>query len=67
MRGTCYPIEFFYQELPKMGFDDIEISIIAPKSNNDPHPFVFARKEAGGFYQCVVGAVLMDGGRSPAS
>jgi hypothetical protein len=25
------------------------------------------RRQAGGFYQRVVGAVLMDGGRSPAS
>jgi ubiquinone/menaquinone biosynthesis C-methylase UbiE len=46
MGTTCYPIEFFYQELPKMGFADIEISILAPKSNNDPHPFVLARKKA---------------------
>jgi 2-polyprenyl-3-methyl-5-hydroxy-6-metoxy-1,4-benzoquinol methylase len=45
MRGLSYPIEFFYEELPKMGFDDIEINIFVTKSNNDPHPFVFARKK----------------------
>jgi SAM-dependent methyltransferase len=44
MRMRSYPIRFFYQFLPGLGFDDIEISVFATKSNNDPHPFVFARK-----------------------
>lgn len=44
MRGLAYPVEFFYQELPKYGFHDIEISIFVTRSNNDPHPFIFAKK-----------------------
>lgn len=44
MRGLWYPMEFFYEELPKVGFEDIEICIFVTKSNNDPHPFVFAKK-----------------------
>jgi len=44
MRGLWYPMEFFYKELPKLGFDDIEISTFVTKSNNTPHPFVFAKK-----------------------
>jgi ubiquinone/menaquinone biosynthesis C-methylase UbiE len=46
MRSLCYPIQFFYEELPKLGFDDIEICIFVTKSNGDPHPFLFARKRA---------------------
>jgi len=45
MRGLWYPVEFFYEELPKFGFDDIEISIFVTKSNNELHPFTFARKK----------------------
>ena len=45
MRRLEYPIEFFYQELPKLGFADIEIFIFVTRSNNDPHPFVLARKK----------------------
>jgi len=44
MRGLSYPIEFFYQILPKYGFDDIEISTFVTKSNNGPHSFIFAKK-----------------------
>jgi SAM-dependent methyltransferase len=44
MRGLKYPVDFFYDELPKLGFIDIEISMFATKSNNALHPFVFARK-----------------------
>jgi phosphosulfolactate synthase (CoM biosynthesis protein A) len=44
MRGLWYPVDMFYQELPKLGFEDVEISIFATKSNNDPHPFVLAKK-----------------------
>lgn len=44
MRMRSYPIRFFYEFLPALGFDDVEISIFVTKSNNDPHPFVFARK-----------------------
>ena len=44
MRGLPYPVDFFYEEFPKLGFDDIEISIFVTKSNSSPHSFVFARK-----------------------
>ena len=42
MRVLSYPIEFFFEELPKFGFDNIEISIFV--TDNDPHPFIFAKK-----------------------
>jgi ubiquinone/menaquinone biosynthesis C-methylase UbiE len=45
MRGLSYPSEFFYEELPKLGFDDIEISIFVTKSNNVPHSFILAKKK----------------------
>jgi len=44
MRMRSYPIKYFYQFLPELGFDDVEISVFATKSNNDPHPFVLATK-----------------------
>ena len=46
MRGTPYPVEFFYDKLPRLGFEDIEICIFATKSNNGLHPFVFSRKKS---------------------
>lgn len=46
MRWLSYPMEYFYNALPQYGFDDIEIAIFVTKSNNDPHPFIFARKNA---------------------
>jgi SAM-dependent methyltransferase len=44
MRMRSYPIRFFYEFLPGLGFDDVEISVFVTKSNNDPHSFVLARK-----------------------
>ena len=44
MRRLAYPLNFFYETLPKYNFDDIEVAIFVTKSNNDPHPFIFARK-----------------------
>lgn len=44
MRDLWYPIDFFYEKLPKLGFNDIELSIFATKSNNGLHAFIFARK-----------------------
>ena len=44
MRMRSYQIKFFYQFLPALGFEDIEISVFVTKSNNDPHPFVLATK-----------------------
>lgn len=46
MRGLGYPIEYFYEVLPKHGFDNVEIAVFVTKSNNDPHSFVFARKKS---------------------
>ncbi len=44
MRRLEYPLEWFYSRLPKLGFEDISVQIIAPRSSGDPHPFVLARK-----------------------
>lgn len=44
MRELSYPIEHFYRELPRLGLEDIEVSIFATSSNGDPHSFIFARK-----------------------
>lgn len=44
MRGNSYPVEYLYDLLPNLGFGSVEIIIFATKSNNDPHPFVLARK-----------------------
>ena len=46
MRGLRYPIEYFFEVLPNHGFDDVELAVFVTKSNNDPHPFLFARKSA---------------------
>ncbi len=46
MRRLPYPLEWFYSELPRLGFAGIELAVVAPKSSNDPHPFVLARKAA---------------------
>ncbi len=44
MRGLSYPIEFFYEELPRLGLESIEISVFATTSNGAPHAFVLARR-----------------------
>lgn len=41
---VAYPVDWIFQELAKIGFEDIEIGIISLKRNGDPHPFIFARK-----------------------
>jgi SAM-dependent methyltransferase len=46
MRMNSYPISYFYSLLPRLGMSDIEVSIFVTTSNNDPHPFVLARKDA---------------------
>jgi SAM-dependent methyltransferase len=40
----AYPIDWIFQELPKIGFEQVEIAIIPLTRNGDPHPFVLARK-----------------------
>jgi len=47
MRGTIYPVDYFYRVLPALGFEDIEIRIFPTKSNGGLHPFVFARRRDG--------------------
>jgi len=39
-----YAIHHLYATLPPLGFDTVEVLIFATRSNNDPHPFVLARK-----------------------
>ena len=44
MRGTIYPTEFFYEQLPKLGLTDIELSFFRVGDSGSPASFVFARK-----------------------
>ncbi len=44
MKGLRYPVSFFYDVLPEIGFDDVEVSVFTTKSNQAPHSFVMARK-----------------------
>ncbi|MBN1474113.1 MAG: class I SAM-dependent methyltransferase [Syntrophaceae bacterium] len=44
MRQLMYPLEYFYEYMPKYNFKDIELSVFVTKSNNVPHPFLFARR-----------------------
>jgi hypothetical protein len=46
MRFLCYPLEYFYEVLPKYGFDDIELAVFVTKSDNHPHSFILGRKKA---------------------
>jgi ubiquinone/menaquinone biosynthesis C-methylase UbiE len=54
MRGTIYPVDYFYRVLPALGFEDIEIRIFPTKSNGGLHPFVFARKRDGSKEKCDI-------------
>jgi ubiquinone/menaquinone biosynthesis C-methylase UbiE len=45
MRMLSFSIDFFYSELQQYGFEEIELSIFTMKSNNDTHPFIFARRK----------------------
>jgi ubiquinone/menaquinone biosynthesis C-methylase UbiE len=38
MRNLKYPLDFFYQEFPKLGLSDIEIAVFVTRSNNSPPP-----------------------------
>jgi len=44
MRETPYPIRSLSLFLSDLGFKNIEFRIFSTKSNNNPHPFVFATK-----------------------
>src|SRR5688500_4301799 len=47
MRGLAFPVDWIFEELPRIGFEQVEIDIIAVKSNGDPHAFILGRKGAG--------------------
>ena len=44
MRVLPYPIDWIFAELPRMGFEGVEIAIIPLSRNGDPHAFILARK-----------------------
>src|SRR5437016_9489206 len=44
MRRLVYPLDWLYTELGKLGFVGIELLMVSPRSSNDPHAFVLARK-----------------------
>ena len=44
MRVLAYPIDWIFQELPKMGFERVELAVIPLTRNGDPHAFILARK-----------------------
>jgi ubiquinone/menaquinone biosynthesis C-methylase UbiE len=44
MSMRSYQLEYLFGTLRECGFRDIDILIFVTKSNNDPHPFVMARK-----------------------
>lgn len=44
MRGLAYPVDWIFRELPRIGFEHVEIDIIPLKSHGDPHAFVLGRK-----------------------
>jgi ubiquinone/menaquinone biosynthesis C-methylase UbiE len=46
MHATSYEVKWLYRILSEMGFKDIEIRVFYVKSEERPHPFVFARKIA---------------------
>jgi hypothetical protein len=44
MRELNYELDWLYRTLDELGFVDVEFRIIRVKSNNSPHPLIFARK-----------------------
>ncbi len=44
MRVLAYPVDWIFQELPKMGFEKVELAVIPLTRNGDPHAFILARK-----------------------
>ncbi len=44
MRGLKYPVEFIFEEFPKLELIDIQITMFTTKSNYDLHAFIFAKK-----------------------
>lgn len=46
MRNLVYPMSYFYDTLPGLGFTDIEISVFVAGNRGTVLAFVFARKQA---------------------
>lgn len=44
IRGLSFPVDFVFGTLGQLGFDSIEITLMAVRSNGGLHPFVLARK-----------------------
>lgn len=44
MRVLAYPIDWIFQELPRIGFERVEVAVIPLRRNGDPHAFALARK-----------------------
>ena len=44
MRVLPYPIDWIFQELPRIGLEGVEVAIVPLTRNGDAHPFIFARK-----------------------
>ena len=44
MRRLEYPVDWFFTELPRVGFADVALHVVAARSSGDPHAFVLARK-----------------------
>ena len=63
MRVLAYPIDWIFQELPKMGFERVEVAIIPLTRNGDPHAFVLARKGGAELAPQVNGPVRAIGSR----
>jgi SAM-dependent methyltransferase len=49
MRGLSYPTEYLFDFLRTCGFEDVEIFVFRTSKENAVHPFVLARRNAGGF------------------
>ena len=45
MKFSCYEMDWIYHKLEGLGYADIEFTVISPRSNNHPHPFLLARKD----------------------
>ncbi len=45
MMELHYELDWLYRTLDGLGFADIELRMIRVRSNNDPHSFIFARKQ----------------------
>ena len=44
MQVLPYSIEWIFTELPKMGFEEVELAVLPLTRNGDPHPFILARR-----------------------